>query len=1481
MTPRRDPDPFTASLDRDGEAGLLLGYFAERQEARRAIRKLRSKGFRRAALVHKTPAGEIITQDPFRWRRFYGTILTAILFGGFSGGLFLFLDWAGLVLSRSLSLPISILIGGLIGTLSGGLWLRRSKFGVDRKLLDNQRRWLMSGETVLILQSTLETMQFPVAVLREGGEIPPAVFVLHPRRENPISEVRSSVVTLSPAQIREQGQHLARDQYVGTRSRRKAELLRQLEKARRRIHQAGSDLSGAGRLEQGLPPTAEWILDNEYVIESQARDVQRNLPRRYYQKLPVLANEPYRGLPRIYGLAKALVSHTELRLDRENILAFGEAYQSVQTLTIGELWAIPQMLRIALIEAIQNLAAGALTEMREREVAGFWANRLLTANRRDPTQLFSILAELAESHPDPSPYFAAQLVDHLYDEEAALAPVQSWLERLYRKPLCELNLREQNRQTKDQIAIGNAFTSLRQLTLLDWRKIFEHLSRVERILRLDPAGVYYQMDFETRDRYRGKIEELSRGSGLAEDRVAQKAVDLARDEVPGGAADDLGTHVGTYLIGEGRQKLARVIGGREGLRLRLRRWVEARHSAVYLLGLCFLTAFLVGLISWLGLKGQTPRIRVVIALLLLIPASQLALEVLNYLVTRLLPPRTLPKMDFEAAGIPDTFQTLVVVPMMLTDAETIRAEVEKLEIRYLANPEDHLLFSLFTDYGDADQAQGEDDSRFLRMVTEGLAALNQRYGEGRFYLFHRDRTWSESEQKFIGWERKRGKLEELNRLLDGTRPEGADRLVQVGDPGQLAKVRFVITLDSDTQLPPGTARRMIETLAHPLNRPRFAAEGRIIAGYTIIQPRVSPTLLSTSSSPFSRLFADAVGIDPYTKAVSDVHQDLTGEGSYHGKGIYDIRAFSRVLTGRFPEGRVLSHDLIEGAHVRVGLASDIELYDEFPRGYESYIGRQHRWIRGDWQIVDWIFPRVPRPGGGRVPNPLSGFNRWKIFDNLRRSLLPVTIVGLLVTSWLISPQLGWIAALLVATQLLSQPLASPLTMATTRRGWKGFSFSKVGHDLRRAVVDGALLPHQAGLALDAILRVGYRRLFSHRGLLQWTSAQTLSGRDSDRLPRFVLAMGLASVFSGLVVWALWSRMPSSLAPAGPWLFLWFLSPLIGWLLNLRPPVLQPQGLLSEKDRRFLRQVARRTWRYFSDLVNEETSWLPPDNYQVSPRNHLAMRTSPTNIGLWMVSTLAAADFGYLTVDEVIDKLTRTMKTIDRLERYEGHLLNWYDIQTLSPLEPRYVSAVDSGNLLGALWSLEQGLLELLRGPVLDGKAFEGLRDTDEILNRMGAVEGLSVPRAQTFEELGRAGEDPPAQLADALRLLRRLGGSPESTSGEAPESAARGGEAVYWAGQMDQQVGAWRKIADRYLGWIEILAEKGEEELVPLGPEALPAIRRALSQAPSLLDLAQGRVDCISILQSIRARAAPAVGPLVEWLDPSAGSFRQLEMAGR
>ena len=692
--------------------------------------------------------------------------------------------------------------------------------------------------------------------------------------------------------------------------------------------------------------------------------------------------------------------------------------------------------------------------------------------------------------------------------------------------------------------------------------------------------------------------------------------------------------------------------------------------------------------------------------------------------------------------------------------------------------------------------------------------------------------------------------------------------MHVGDPDRLSNVRFVITLDSDTQLPLGAARRMIETLAHPLNQPRFDAKGEILAGsFTIVQPRVSPSLPSTNASLFSRLFADAVGIDPYTRAVSDVNQDLTGEGSYYGKGIYDVRAFSRVLSGRFPESWLLSHDLIEGAHVRVGLASDIELYDEFPEGYLSYTNRQHRWMRGDWQIADWILPSVPLRGGRRGPNPLSWFNRWKVFDNLRRSLVPAANLGLLMAAWLTSSRMGWIAAFLVVVQLLFHPLAQPFTWATTGQALKSFSFAQLGHDLLRALVEAALLPYQAWLSLDAILRVWHRRLISHRGLLEWTSAQATHWSAPGKTLMFVGSVSLASLFSVTVGLAAQFWRPSVLVVASPWLLLWFLSPAVGWVLSLQPPANRKQPPLPENDLRSLRKVARRTWRYFSDLVNDTTYWLPPDNYQVTPDSRLAMRTSPTNIGLWMLSALGGHDFGYLTPDEVVDNLSRTMKTIGELERHEGHLLNWYDIQTLVPLEPRFVSTVDSGNLLGVLWTLEQGLEDLMHAPLLSVKAFEGLRDTGEILKQIVERDGASEDKPGILDEMMREWEASPARLVDAIRLLRQAEAGLSTLTFVASESSSAQTDAEYWANEMRQQLASWLTITTRYLAWVEILGEKTEEEISQLGSDFRQTLRQGMDRAPSLFDLAHGNIAAIQSLQSVRDNARWVDSPLSEWVD--------------
>jgi cyclic beta-1,2-glucan synthetase len=1458
------------------KSGILIGYFAKPDEAREAFGHLQRKGHRRVAWVSKNAAGKVKTGDPFRRRRAKGAVIAMILLGALAGAISLRLAWPGPVVGRLPGLLLPVLVGGLLGILVYAAWMRRSRFGVERALLENHARWLVSGETVLILQAPIETLHLPFDMLLESGEVPPAVLVLHPRRESIAEEDWSLGETpLTPDQLHDHAQRLAAEHQGDPQPLGDTKLLQRLDEGLRRFEHACLDLSEAYRVQQSAPPTAEWLLDNEYIFESNARDVRLNLPRRFYRQLPALAGGPDQGLPRIYGLARELAAHADLHLDQENILAYLRAYQAVRPLSIGELWAVPQMLRIALLENIELLAQRALAELREGEIADFWANRLITATRRDPNQLFAILAELTESQPRPSPYFAAQLIDYLYDEGTALAPVQAWLERSFHKSINEVSRREKNRQTKDQISIGNAFNSLRHLALLDWKDCFEKVSAVEQTLRQDPAGIYPHLDFATRDRYRRVIEDLHRGSGRSEGEVARLAVEMAIHAGRDSGPDEGLSHVGTYLIGGQRKDLVRLIAGHENRRFRALQWTYRHHAAVYFTGLVFFSAALMALGLGLGLRAHALGIEILITALLFIPVSQLALEAMNYLVMRLLPPRTLPKMDFRASGVPDACRTLVVVPMMLVDRETIKAEAEKLEIRYLANQEANLLFGLYSDYQDAAQAHLAADAPLLEAMTLQIQDLNRRYGGERFFLFHRERQWSESERKYIGWERKRGKLEELNALIDGTRPASADRLVYVGDPDQLANVRFVITLDSDTQLPHDTARRLIETLAHPLNRARLDGAGRVESGYTIIQPRVSPSLPSANGSPFSRLFADPIGIDPYTNAVSDVYQDLAGEGSYHGKGIYEVRAFSRVLAGRFPEAMLLSHDLIEGAHVRVGLASDIELFDEFPRDYLSYIKRHHRWVRGDWQIADWVTPWVPKSGGGRAPNPLSFFDRWKILDNLRRSLLPAASLGLLLASWLISARAGGIATVVVVTQLFFHSLVQPFTWAINGQSLKAVSPAQKAHDLLRVLVEAALLPYQAWVGLDAVARVFYRRLISHRGLLEWTSAQATHGGAQAKVPMFLLAMGLASIFALMAGCAVQLFRPANFGVAGPWLLLWFLSPLIGWLLNRRPPAKPPQSRLPAEDRQFLRTVARRTWRYFSDFVTEQTSWLPPDNYQVAYQNQLAPRTSPTNIGLYLVSVLSAHDFGYLTVDEVARKLTLTMETIAKLERHEGHLLNWYDIRTLAPLKPRYVSTVDSGNLLGALWALDQGLTALMRAPLLDGAAFAGLRDAGEVLRRVIRDDKAVEIDDRVLGEMLTALESPPERIIDALGLLNRMEGHwwelsvPAGASVSAPMDAADG------AGQLRVQLAAWQNLADRYLAWIEILAEKTEDEIAALAPDALPAIRQALLRAPSLRDLAQGHVAAIACLQAVREKTPELAAALRDWIDRVLAAFNE------
>lgn len=1390
---------------------LVLGSYSDREAGRSALRSIQRSGFRRAAAISGLPNGRVFLESNGFIQR-SGIVAGALVACAVAVGYFFqfapaqtrfgAIEWA--------AIATMVTAGALVGWLVGR-WLDR---GVRDSVLDRYRRWVADGETLVIVEAKSQQARTALALLRETDEVPPATFIIRPHREIPgrVAELHrgerftSERLKLYAATLA--GQHVA-----AISKCRSQPLWARLRDCEHVIDVVTTDLAQAVNLEQTISVSAEWLLDNSYVIRQQLADVRRNLSPQLYDFLPTLEIGPRHGEARSYDIAAKLVAHTDAELTVQDLIDFIGAYQRLLPLTMSELWALPLLLRLALIDCLSYLAALIDEQQHEFELADFWANRLLVAARREPDGLLFIFAELTREHPEPSIVFADRVVSQLQGESLALDLVLAWLELKWGQPVFEAMQQEERRHAADQTTIDNGIGSLRLLTRLDWRDIFEQVCLVDGALQADPAGVYRQMDFGTRDRYRHVVEQMARRSDATELEIACAAIDVARTEAVGGS-----DHVGDYLIGDGRPSLEARVGYRHTVRQRIRESL-LRHPAIpYLGGISLGTALVLAVLLALVIPPGVglARLALIFALcaLALVPASELAIQVANFVVAQALSPRPLPKLAF-AEGVPNEWRTLVVVPTVLVSPDSIKEDIERLEVRYLGNRDANIRFALLPDLVDAPEREMPEDAPLVAAAVRGIEQLNARHPGHGFALFFRPRRWSETEQCWMGWERKRGKLEELNAWLVREAEPSSEKLRPIaGDSSQLEGVRFVITLDVDTQLPHGTARRLIGTLAHPMNRPRLSPDGRHIArGYTIIQPQVNPSLPSAIATRFSRIFADSIGVDPYSQVVSDLYQDLAGEGSYYGKGIYDVETFHRVLGGRFPDSTLLSHDLIEGAYVRVGMASDIELFDSFPGSYISHTPRQHRWIRGDWQIAAWCGGSVHSRSGRRESNPLGALNRWKLLDNLRRSLLPATSVGLLLAGWLAFPTASVPLSLLVGLGLLLPPALGLLSwMASQRRAvlaskraWRDQTIVWL-----RALIGIVLLPHQAAVTLDAIVRTLIRTRFTRRHLLEWQTYKwgERSRAASLRLSRQLALISLASI--GVGVTLLLTNLAAALA-AAPYLLAWVFSPaVVSWLGPNRST--KPQRDLANADWQMLRRVARETWRYFDDFVGPETNWLPPDNYQVVPRAELAERTSPTNIGLWLLATLAAYDFGYLTAEQVIERGEATLDTIERLDRYEGHLLNWYNTRTLEPLVPRYVSTVDSGNLLANLWTLVQGYRQMLSQPVIGPQALQGLADTLALV-AAHEMTGSSLPQSTDagrtgvlVREMSKLFANPPdrpemivarlrAALGPVRELLKGLGKDPCDPLCEIAEGEEV--KAAYWAAQVEHQVVSWLDAAGR------------------------------------------------------------------------------------
>jgi len=1216
-------------------------------------------------------------------------------------------------------------------------------------------------------------------------------------------------------------------------------------------------LTAAVTESQRITPAGEWLLDNFYLIEEQIHTAKRHLPKGYSRELPRLDHGPSAGHPRAYDIALEIIAHGDGRVDPESLFRFVAAYQTVTTLKLGELWAIPIMLRLALIENLRRVAARSAAGRIDRNLAGSWANKMIEIAESDPKSLILVIADMARSNPPMTTPFVSEFTRRLQGQSAALAMPLTWIEqRLAESQLTieQLVQSGNQQQAADQVSISNSIGSLRFLGAMDWREFVETLSVVEQILREDPCDAYRGMDFITRDRYRHVIEKTANKSRLSEAEVARKAIqlastgpDLASTTARGGNRT---AHVGFYLIDSGLRELERAVAVHPSAFRALSSAAGRFSFSLYFGAIALITAVLTtSLLAQAGASRIHDWILVPLGILVLLATSQLSVALVNWLATLLVTPHPLPRMDF-SGGIPENSRTLVIIPTMLTSVENIEELIEAQEVRFLANQDENLRFGLLTDFPDAHEETLPGDDLLLQLSETRITELNEKYRSSmgdRFFLFHRSRRWNPQERIWMGYERKRGKLADLNFLL---RSKSEDRFsLVVGNIDVLSNVKYVITLDTDTQLPRDSARQFVGTMAHPLNRARYD-ENRLVVcdGHGILQPRVSASLSGTNQSRYARLYGGEPGIDPYTRAVSDVYQDLFGEGSFIGKGIYDVDAYGQLLDTRFPESRILSHDLLEGCYARAGLISDVQLYEEYPSRYSTDVSRRHRWIRGDWQLARWLWRSVPGlEKNSRQRNPLSWLSQWKILDNLRRSLVPMALTLLLLLGWTVLSRPGFWTLIVIGIILIPILLTSILETLWKPPDvlWKqhiAFAVHSAGPRFEQAVFALACLPYEAFYSLDAILRTLWRMLIAHKRLLEWRPSSE-SGRNGPAdLATSFRSMWIAPAIAVSMAIYLLLEFPATFAVASPILVLWFASPAIAWWIS-RPLTRRGTHLTVEQNI-FLHKIARKTWAFFDTFASAEDHWLPPDNYQEYRSAVVAHRTSPTNMGLALLANLSAYDFGYIPSGTLVERTGYAFGTMQKLARHRGHFYNWYDTQTLKPLHPAYISSVDSGNLAGHLLTLRSGLSALSDQKILGAQIFDGLKDTLGILVDAIAEQQTPAPLVRIQNELESACVGRPATLAQVRLIFDQLAEHADEFFKSI--DSIRDTDAKWWAQTLSRQCHVILDELTFLTPWL----------LLPVAPDRLRNLP-GISEIPTLRGLSELDMELAPVVERLDTDATP------------------------
>ena len=1135
--------------------------------------------------------------------------------------------------------------------------------------------------------------------------------------ENPI---RSEIFSVEG--LKQHGESLAKAQLVTNDPTKGYNLSERLKSNKKILFENYKIINEAVNQKQAITPAAEWLIDNFHIVEEQLKDIKEHLPIWFYKELPKLADGSHlKGYPRVYGLSWNFVAHSDSRFDPELLTQFVRAYQTVQPLTIGELWAIAISLRVVLVENLRRFSIRIVNSSQSRKVADKIADDLLGTDQLAAQKAEDFLQSIEDKQVRES--FLVQLLQRLRYQDPTIMPALQWVN----KKLVEMNLTtdelvliEHNGQSAANLTVRNIITSMRLISAFDWRNFFESVSLVNEIFNVNPT--FAAIDFTTQDQYLHSLEELAKGSKQTEIDIAKLIILKIEAQQTKTPNQDRELDPGYYLISKGRKIIEKEISFKPSIIRQMKESYINNAKVGYSGTILTLTFTILTFSFMINYERNVPAWALwAFFIVAFFPASDMVIALLNKLVAMIIGPQHLPLIKFKE-GIPKSLSTFVVIPLILINESFIEAQVQQLEVHYLSNPDEQVHFAILSDWKDSDDQVNPEDCKLLKFAHEEIDKLNRRYGnladgEKRFFIFHRKQIWNASEAKWMGWERKRGKLHEFNLLLRGDKDTSYiltnDELAEIPQ-----SIKYVITLDADTRMPMEMVKQLIGTMAHPLNKARLDPKSnRVIEGYGILQPRVLASLPSrNNTSNFQKLFSGPCGIDPYTFTSSDIYQDLFGEGTYTGKGIYDVDIFETALKDRIPDNSLLSHDLFEGTFARCGFISDLDLFEDFPSNTEVAASRSHRWVRGDWQLVPWIL--------GSRGKDISFIGRWKMLDNLRRSLSAPAMILTLLLGWFLpqAPHIYWTLFITVAIAVplfipfISGSIAYPISKRLNQtRADLNYEFSL---SLGQTVCVLALLLQNALQMCDAILHTLYRLFISKRRLLQWVSVAQEQIGSKLSLKYFLKKHSVSvvfAIFTGVLL--IISDIDNfTKILAAPFIITWILSPVIAYFISL-PPKTDPVEFLSDQDSKSLRLIARQTWRFFTSFVTAEDNFLPPDNFQEIPDPIIAHRSSPTNFGLYLLSIVAAQDFGWIGIRDMVNKLNQTLKVLEELPRYNGHFFNWYDTVTKQPLNPHYISSVDSGNLASYLLIVAESCQELMQAPFLIQNRIEGIQDSIELLKQ--------------------------------------------------------------------------------------------------------------------------------------------------------------------